>query len=155
MFKIKKRKQGNNRLVAFKNKLLANDEFKDDKLVRLSERGNKLSKVLERFVEPYQYLSTTMAEYEKLITVAQLAWNVSLLPAKERAQVLSDAFKASMPFADEKATEEFQATINVLLERKMRYFSDDRRFIVSFELKETEKGHHLSVASTQLSTPVE
>ncbi len=155
MFKIKKRKQGNDRLEAFKNKLLSDDQFKDGKVTCLSESGNKLSKVLERFVEPYQYLTTTMAEYEKLITIAQLAWNVFLLPAGERDQVLSDAFKASMPSADEKATEEFNAMINVFIERKERFFSHDRRFIVSFELKETENGHHLTVASTQLSTPVE
>ena len=155
MFKIKKRKPGNDRLEAFKNKLLSDDQFKDGKVTRLSEMGNKLSKVLERFIEPYQHLATTLNEHKKLITVAALAWNVSLLPAGERERMLNDAFKASMPSAEDKAAEDFNAMISEFIERKESLFSDDSRFIISYELEETENGYHLSVASTQLSTPDE
>ena len=148
MSKKRKRKHGVNRLEALKQKLQLDKLFAGQEIVIQPESGEKMSEVLLAFIEPYQELAPTREAYEKLITVAMVAWNTALLPKDQRQRMLDEAIKPILTSSGTKAAQDFKAIMNDLIERKERLFPNNRRFIVSYELSETKDNYHLSVAST-------
>ncbi len=53
----------------------------------------KMSKVLEEFVEPYMDMATDEQGYRTVLTLGMLAWNAALLPASGRISGLDDFFR--------------------------------------------------------------
>lgn len=151
MYKIKKSKQRDPKLEEFRKKLQTDDRFKEQKVIISSGRENKLSEVLERFIEPYRHLGVNLAQYQRLITIATVAWNAALLQEDERQSMLNEACKAALPSGNDNAVKDFHAMMKDLVTRKERYFSSDERLIIDSEVEETENGYHLSVASTLIA----
>jgi len=107
-----------------------------------------MSTVLLDFIAPYKGFTTTYDEYDRLIAVAIIAWNAAVLKEMGKPDLLNETMKAIMPSGDRQTRQDFQAIVQELMERKARYFSDNKRIIVSYHLSETKKDYHLSVAST-------
>lgn len=107
--------------------------------------GIKMSDVLEEFVEPYQQFAETEEAYRKLLTTAIVAWNVMLFPEKDRFSRL-DELLDTLP---EVVREDGRQIIKELMVRKERFFSQYRRMILDFEVKDTGNKWHLSVISTE------
>jgi len=105
--------------------------------------GVSMSEVLEQFIEPYRYLADTEKAYRKLLTTAITAWNVALFPEKERSSRL-DELLAALP---RDVREDDRQSIEELMVRKERFFSQYRRMIVDFELADGGDKWHLSVMS--------
>ena len=122
----------------------------DDYQVIVDPKGKaKMSEVLEDFVEPYQgQIDDTLEAQTKLISLAALAWNATFLPEKERQKMLDDAVVTLMKGASAKNKQEFRAIIEGMIERKMTHFAEYKRAIVDFELIDTGRGYHLTVAAT-------
>jgi len=148
MSKKRKRKHGVNRLEALKQKLYSDKLFAGQEIVIQPGSGEKMSEVLLAFIEPYRELATTREAYEKLITVAMVAWNAALLPKDKREGFLDEAINPVLSSLGNKAVQDFKAIVNELIKRKEHLFPNNRRFIVSYELSETKNNYHLSVAST-------
>jgi hypothetical protein len=108
----------------------------------------KMSEVLEDFIEPYQELAQTKEATLKLLTLATIAWNVALLPKPERQGMIDKMITDALVGGDKKLKAEIQDLIKKLIARKNRYFSEYKRMILDFELKDVGSGYHLSVAST-------
>lgn len=106
--------------------------------------GIKMSDVLEEFVEPYQQFAETEEAYRKLLTTAMVAWNVMLFPEKDRSSRL-DELLDTLP---EDVREDGRQTIEELMVRKKRFFSQYRRMILDFEVEDTGNKWHLSIIST-------
>lgn len=106
--------------------------------------GIKMSDVLEEFVEPYQQFAETEEAYRKLLTTAIVAWNVMLFPEKDRSSRL-DELLDTLP---EDVREDGRQTIEELMVRKKRFFSQYRRMILDFEVEDTGNKWHLSIIST-------
>ena len=47
-----------------------------------------MSKVMEKFVEPYYEVVKNEEEYRRLLTVAIIAWNATVMAENERAPML-------------------------------------------------------------------
>ena len=131
-----------------------------------------MSEVLLEFIKPYRELAQSDSDLQKLIGLGIVAWNVSLLPATEREGALndfvSDLFRSKNPInrlrslvrkwigGSEKAdmkvasAEEsgFKQIVNEMVERKLRRFSGNRRFIVSYHVELDGEDVQLFVAST-------
>lgn len=148
MSKKRKGKNRVNRLEAFKQKLYSDKLFAGQEIVIQPGSGEKMSEVLLAFIEPYQKLAPTREAYEKLITVAMVAWNAALLPKDKREGFLDEEINPVLSSLGHKAVQDFKAIVNELIKRKERLFPNNRRFIVSYELSETKDNYHLSVAST-------
>jgi hypothetical protein len=107
----------------------------------------KMSEVLEDFVEPYLEFSENHQQREQLFGLAMTAWNLALLPERRRQVVFERTFEqvisqTGLPKRD------FSGIIGEMITRKLDYFADNRRMIVSFELKDTGRDFQLLVAST-------
>lgn len=111
--------------------------------------GLKMSEVLEAFVAPYrESIDTTRESFTKLLSLAIGAWNVTLLPEKER----ESEFHQLLGALPEEVREDGREIIEQMMERKRRLFSGYRRSILDFEVADTGTGWHLSVIST--ATPM-
>jgi len=139
--------QPSNELAKFKKELLS--EFSDGghEVTILENVGEKMSDVLENFMEPYRQYADSLTEYQRLIATAIIAWNASLVKGKERKKMLEEMISALAPDGDKQTRDDFFAIVGDMIKRKERYFADNRRSIVHFEVRETKKGFHLSVAS--------
>ena len=120
-----------------------------DAVVTGPQRGQKMSDVLERFVEPYFDPKKPIEDYRALIMIAILAWNLSLIENTveqddKKAQLYTEAFKDNSPAELAEIKELFEA----LIVRKEENFSDNKRYIVNFELEDLDDEFFLSVAST-------
>lgn len=106
--------------------------------------GIKMSDVLEEFVEPYRQFAETKQAYRKLLTVAIVAWNVTLFAEKDRPSTL-DELLVTLP---ERVRKDGREIIEELMVRKETFFSQHRRMIIDFEVADTGGEWHLSVMST-------
>ena len=107
-----------------------------------------MSDVLERFIDPYMDAPDGAEGYRKLLTLATMAWNTSLLPEEEQTKVVEEMIVGGIPDADDEQRAGLRDLLYMMIARKQAYFSEYTRVIVDFELTETRKGYHLAVAST-------
>jgi len=123
----------------------SSEYFKNTKLIPNTGEVEKMSDVILRFAEPLQ------DEYgvvpPDMIRFAILVWNASVLPKEAQDQAFKDINKI-IPNDDRKARQEMLMVISMLLERKEKYFSDNKRFIVDYNIRESSRRIHLDVAST-------
>ena len=106
----------------------------------------KMSEVVIDFIEPYVEYAETYEAYQKLVMVAIVAWNTTLLPEKKQKAMVKKMIKSlSLPRSDAR---DMKGIIEELIERKNKHFAEHTRTIVDYQVTETRDGFHLSVAST-------
>jgi hypothetical protein len=106
----------------------------------------KMSEVLWEFLAPYMPLAPDREAVEKLLAMAIAAWNVTLFPVGERAQRLRE-LSTTLPA---ESRTDFLALMREMMTRKERYFAQNTRYIVNYELTERRASYHLNVLSTLL-----
>jgi hypothetical protein len=133
--------------------------------------GIKLSAALIELCEPFEPENLSTKEFEKLIVLAAVAWNIAVLPTEERLEKLT-SFVDEMPemrqeleheidtvlHNDSKDTDFFSppATttlhfIGAMIQRKDELFPTDNRLIIDFNVKDSPEGPHLTVSSAPLN----
>ena len=110
--------------------------------------GEKMSEVLEDFVEPYRELADTDDSFRKLLTLGMLAWNAALLPEDQRWAMIDEMLAAGFSRCSKADLAAGREVVEVLVRRKEEQFAENQRAIISFQLTDTGDGYHLSVAST-------
>lgn len=113
----------------------------------------KMSEVLKAFVEPYVDFARNRVQRERLISIAVIAWNLSLMPEDKRQTALDQSIEAGLEGNDPLVKQDIREMIDDLIARKLKLFAKNKRFIVDFQLQDTGKAFHLSVAST-LENPI-
>jgi hypothetical protein len=108
----------------------------------------KMSDVLEDFVEPYRDLADTEDAFRKLLNLGMLAWNAALLPGGERRAMIDETLGAALSRASAPDRAQARVFVEEMVRRKLEHFPGNRRAIISFELTDTGTGFHLAVAST-------
>jgi hypothetical protein len=114
----------------------------------------KMSEVLLDFARPLLELSDDDDHFDKVIALAAACWNAALLPQeKQEASIkgMIDIISSSGTRDDVQMARE---TVRVLLERKERYFPDNKKFIADYQISNSRSRRNLLVAST-LSSPDE
>ncbi len=113
-----------------------------------SPKGAKMSEALEELVEPYFDSTADRRSLETLLSMGALAWNLAIVPTEDRQELFDTAFQAATKSQDADIAEG-KALVETLIERKEKLFPENRRMIMSFELKYTGGGdYQISVAST-------
>jgi hypothetical protein len=106
---------------------------------------HKLSTRLSEVIRPFIANNDTVETLTVLITIGVIAWNLALLPAKERAEetarVLEEAHRSE-------STAIPASLLYDLIERKLRLFRDDRRFIADFKVEGKGSKLHIVVAAS-------
>lgn len=108
----------------------------------------KMSDVLEDFVEPYRDMADTEDAFRKLLHLAVLAWDAALLPEDKRRAMIDETLGAGFSRASAPDRAQAREFVEEMVRRKLEHFPANRRSIISFELTDTGTGYHLSVAST-------
>jgi hypothetical protein len=126
---------------------------KDIKLVQNLEGVEKMSEVLETFVEPYLDFADSCADREKLFTIAVAAWNLTFMPEEKRPAIIKEMIAVGVDKKDMLAQQDMRAILNEMIARKLTLFSDNQRLIINFQLQESKDKFHLSVASTLTEPP--
>ncbi len=129
----------------------------------------KLSAALIELCEPFEPENLSAKEFEKLIALAAVAWNIAVLPKEERLEKLT-AFIETMPnmkeeleteidtvlHDDSKDTDFAPATtmlhfIGAMIQRKDELFPNDIRIVLNYNVKDSPEGPHLTVSSAPIN----
>jgi hypothetical protein len=113
----------------------------------------KMSDVLEDFIEPYLDSIEGDDAYRKLLTLAALAWNAALLPEGRQEAMIDDVLSKGLPPGSDELAAGLRSIVEGMVERKKAHFSSNRRAIISFELTDLGDQYHLTVASILDDSP--
>jgi hypothetical protein len=120
-------------------------------MLRNLEGIAKMSEVLDDFIRPYADTYQTKKELQYLLENAVAAWNLALMPAEERIAMLDKIFVAMIKESKNLDADDIAASrsfIEDLIDRKLKYFADEHRRVIDFQLEYLGRGeYHLSVAS--------
>jgi hypothetical protein len=100
----------------------------------------KMSEVVLEFLEPYKGLWDTAESLRKLLSLATVAWNGCLMAPEERDSFLHK-MRRLIP-------DGLQPLLAELMVRKVTHFHQHDRYILDFNLTESEAGLHLLMSST-------
>ena len=112
-----------------------------------------MSEVILEFIKPYLDSAKSLGAYESLIGVGILAWNAALLPATARRKLLSDAMAEAFSPQEWDVRHDLLDLLDLLIQRKERFFAENRRFIMRYHLSRVSEGYQLSVVSTDSQSP--
>jgi hypothetical protein len=127
---------------------IAQGPYKDYEILPPSEDVEKMSVILKKFVEPYIEFTDSEESYRKLITLAVMAWNASLLPEEDGKRMIDDIFGKGLPKGETELIAGLREIVDALVERKKAYFSKVRRQIIEFDVIDLGDQYYISVAST-------
>ncbi len=123
----------------------AAERFPDMEAMPSQPGEERMSEVLERFVDPYVRQARDDADYRKLMTLAVGAWNTSLLEPEKQADFLA-SLTGILPSPTRQ--KDLRDILLGMIERKKRFFADNHRFILEHQLTLVDGEFHLAVIST-------
>jgi hypothetical protein len=129
----------------FFQRIQSSEHFKNTQVIQNTGDLEKMSDVIHRFAEPLRDENGDVPP--NMIRFAILVWNASLLPKDKQEEAFRDIIKA-LPGNVRGLREGALSTISILLERKEKYFSDNKRVIIDYDITETEDMLNLNVIST-------
>ena len=109
--------------------------------------GPSLSGRVMEVVDPYRPVPARREKVVTLVTLGVAAWNAALLDEAERQALLDTVADAVARTAGPAARAEAQATLQLLVARKLALFPDDLRFVVDYRLSGGPDEVQLTVAS--------
>ena len=129
----------------FASRLEEKGLLKGRKLLYQPEGYDKMSAVVWDFIEPYKEYAPTYEALGRLIVLAILAWNASMLP-DDKAKAMVERVVDSQPLSQS----DHDMMINVvedLIERRKKHFADYTADILDYKLTETEDEFRLWIVS--------
>jgi hypothetical protein len=105
----------------------------------------KMSEVILRFAEPLKDEDGMVPK--ALLEIAIIIWNASFMPQEMQRKALEDVVNV-IPKENLEARHEMFSMVNMLLERKQRYFSQNKRLIMDYHITESAHSIYLDVMST-------
>ena len=144
----------------------------DEELGVFSAPEESMSNVMLEFLEPYREFDRDGDMFAKLVGLGTVAWNLALLPEAERSEALEE-FAAEMfgsgrlsvvgrcvrwvrtrlglshgDHGETEAHRNFKATVEEMIERKLRKFPSNRRFVLDYQIAGDGSEQKLFVIST-------
>ena len=113
----------------------------------------KMSEVLQQFVEPYLDTVHNLKQCKALLSLAAIAWNAAVMPESEQKTILDTFLEQQLSSQDAETQQAITQIIDELIARKHQHFSDNKYFILDFQITETGQRYDISVASTLLANP--
>ncbi|MCI0513490.1 hypothetical protein L0128_09780 [candidate division KSB1 bacterium] len=109
----------------------------------LFDTGPELSipQMIAELIKPYLRSSQRLIEIQALVNIAVDAWNLAVMPEKERAEKVRELalfFESIKLSGGEKPISEF-------IKRKLKYFPDIKKKINTFKVEQTPKGFSIIV----------
>jgi hypothetical protein len=105
----------------------------------------KMSEVILRFAEPFKDNNGLIPR--AMLEIAIILWNASFMPQEMQRKALEDVVNV-FPQDDREARREMLLIAHMLLERKKQYFSENKRLIMDYHIRESADNIHVDVVST-------
>jgi hypothetical protein len=105
-----------------------------------------MSDAVSQLIEPYKKEVPDYSGFSKLVSLACIAWNTSILPQEKQGEAL-DKMVAILPGTHETRLEMLGLMME-LVNRKKKLFPDVFRMIVEFKVTDQGGNFHIAVAST-------
>lgn len=119
-------------------------------IVHRDDGDAKISATFLRFIEPYQGVTKSRQQFESLVAIGVMAWNVSLFEGAQRQKMLAEIAQTLKSETGSSAQEEMFILLKDFICRKEHFFAHDRRLIVSYQVDELNRGqYHLSMIATE------
>lgn len=109
---------------------------------------DQMAETLLAFADPALDASTGAQSYHSALTLAVLAWNISLLPESKRAHILATRLGPLLELYGDSDRGTVKQIVEMLIERRLQAYSDQRRFIIDFELDEARHPPQLTVTTS-------
>lgn len=134
---------------SLEDKIKRSGIFQGDKVEFVHGMKEKMSEVLLDFAEPLLegIEDDDYKAMEKAIGFAAAVWNLSLMPKTEQKEELNDILKIAAK-DDPEMLNVAEGMVRMLLDRKEKYFPNNRRFIINYEFGMRNGQPWLNVAST-------
>jgi hypothetical protein len=131
------------------DKMRDSPEF-DDAII-LDEHPD-LQKMSEVLLEYAEFLTKALPAdddkaFRKAVGIAVMCWNATLAPKHEREEILHE-FISQTSRDDILPAEELREILNFMIQRKMQLFKNNRRWIISYEIKSTKRDREVYVISS-------
>ncbi|MBW2149689.1 MAG: hypothetical protein JRI22_22070 [Deltaproteobacteria bacterium] len=108
----------------------------------------KMSEVVLDFAKPLLDECRDSDTEKKAISLAILVWNMSLLPENSRDQAIQKMYSDLLPSDDATDLATMMYCVDMLMERKRKYFPKNKRAIIDYQFSGSGKDRRLDVAST-------
>lgn len=79
-----------------------------------------MSEVLHKFIAPYRASANNLTEYRNLVSMAAIAWNISLLEEDQQQETIEKIFKKEFFKDDAHSKQESQELLDELITRKQQ-----------------------------------
>lgn len=113
---------------------------KDSILLQNPQGIKKMSEVLLEFADPYLNHAQDFEDSKKVLTMAGLAWNLSIMDSPEMVKKFEDI---SSDFQSN-----FYELVQLMIKRKKTHYGAIKRLILDMDYIQTSHGPHLNVVST-------
>ena len=122
----------------------AQERFPNQELRPFQPGQEKMSDVLEEFLDPYIDDAENDDAYRKLIQFGVIAWNAALLEGDAQRE----AVEKMVEIAPASLRRDLRNILLEMIERKQRHFTDNQRRILDYQLTDLGGQWHLSIVST-------
>ena len=123
----------------------ASQHFPNTQVIVNPAGTEKMSEVILRFAEPLKDEDGMVPK--ALLEIAIIIWNASFMPKEMQRKALEDVVNV-IPKENLEARHEMFSMVNMLLERKQRYYSQNKRLIMDYHITESAHSIYLDVMST-------
>jgi hypothetical protein len=111
--------------------------------------NESISGALTKIIEPYRQFANNKPQLEKLLLVAMVAWNTTVVPENDAKKLLKMLI-GQMKMSDVEDQAFFIGLIAEFVSRKQQFYPNDKRLIVSTTVRETKGRFDIQAASTHL-----
>lgn len=134
---------------SFKQEIENTAEGTNTVFVETPKNLPKMSEVLIEYIEPFLAGKENYQEYSNFLKIAVMSWNMSLVSEEKGQELLKTLFPGNSSDPEEIEDEkEVQRIVKKLIKRKLKFFTEEKRFITDFKLTENSGRFHISVASS-------
>jgi hypothetical protein len=113
----------------------------------------KMSEIILTLADPLlQKYKENFGRAHGILTLAVIAWNMSMLPEPDEEQLVANIASSLPPEFSAVDVAMILNTVYLLMQRKRELFPDIRRVIVNHEVRKTETGFDLTVGSAPVPT---
>lgn len=114
---------------------------------------DSMSSTLLAFADPALEASTNAASYRSALTLAVLAWNISLLPESKQQTIVDSRLAPLMELYNDRDKATVKQIVEMLIHRRLNEFPKHLDFIVGFDLDEDVDPPRLSVTTSGAAAP--
>lgn len=119
----------------------------DKVILHQNELPIKMSEVILELADELLEMANTKKQYESVIMITVLAWNLATLESQTQSQEALESF-LNKNVHDEQHKKDTLEIITALIKKKNLLFPYINRIIVDFQLVGNKKNFHLNVIST-------